>query len=122
MLYEFKLTSLIPQMSGATVECVYAGPGDALRMGSKLMDVSVDLSSAFAQECPPVSYYRLVLRETVFLRQIDVAPGQHCALGERLALFSTEPDESLDQDVDRQVRCTVAGIIHHDGMWTGRHS
>ncbi|ACI50542.1 conserved hypothetical protein [Gluconacetobacter diazotrophicus PA1 5] len=122
MLYEFKLTSLIPQMSGATTECVYAAPDAALRMGSKLMDLSVDLSSAFAQECPPVSYYRVVLREAVFLRRIDLSPGQYCALGDRLALFSTDPDESLDQEVDRPVRCTVAGIIHHDGMWTGRHS
>ncbi|GBQ28190.1 hypothetical protein HLH34_01195 [Gluconacetobacter azotocaptans] len=122
MLYEFKLPVIVPQMSGATIECLYGARDDSLRLGSKLMDLSVDLSSAFAQECPPVSFYRLVLRETVYLRKIDVVPGQHCALGDRIALFSTDPSEPIDQETTRQVRCTIAGIIHHDGMWTGSHS
>lgn len=116
MIYEFRLPVIVPQMSGATVECVYADAGDSLRMGGKLLDLSVDLSSAFAQECPPVSYYRLVLREPVYLRQLDVGPGQYSASSDRIALFSTDPEEPLDQDVARQVRCTVAGILRHDGM------
>ncbi|GAB6968720.1 hypothetical protein JCM25156A_27580 [Komagataeibacter kakiaceti JCM 25156] len=119
MLYEFRLAEIVPQMSGATIECVYATMGDRLRAGAKLLDLSVDLSSAFAQECPPVSYYRLVLREAVCLRQLDATPGQHHALGARIALFSTDPDEALDGPVERQVRCTVAGIIHHEAMWSG---
>lgn len=119
MLYEFRLSEIVPQMSGATIECVYAATGDRLRAGAKLLDLSVDLSSAFAQECPPVSYYRLVLREAVYLRQFTAAPGQHFALGAQIALFSTDPEEALDGPVERQVRCTVAGIIHHEAMWSG---
>lgn len=88
-------------------------------MGSKLIDLSVDLSSAFAQECPPISFFRVVLREPAWLRILDVAPGDHCNLDELVAVFSTDPDEDLSQPAARAIRTTVAGIMHHDGMWTG---
>ena len=58
MIYQFKLPLIVPQMSSAVIECLYAKPGDALKTGSKLFDLSVDLSSAFAQECPPISFFR----------------------------------------------------------------
>ncbi|WP_282760255.1 hypothetical protein [Komagataeibacter saccharivorans] len=119
MLYEFRLSEIVPQMSGATIECIYAAIGDRLPMGAKLLDLSVDLSSAFAQECPPVSYYRLVLREAVFLRRFDAVPGKHYALGEQVALFSTDATETLNGPIGRPIRCTVAGIIHHEAMWSG---
>lgn len=119
MIYEFKLPSIVAQMSGATIECLHAKPGDAVKMGSKLFDVSVDLSSAFAQECPPISYFRVVMREPGYLRKLDLTPGQYCQLDELLAVFSTTPDEALDAPAARSVRTTVAGIVHHDGMHTG---
>jgi hypothetical protein len=48
-----------------------------------------------------------------------VARGQLCELGELVALFSNEADESLSAAPVRDIRLTVAGIIHHDGLWTG---
>src|SRR6266481_2664258 len=45
MIYEFRLPLIITQMTGATVECLHAKPGDAVKMGSKLVDLSIDLSS-----------------------------------------------------------------------------
>jgi hypothetical protein len=119
MIYVFRLPTINPHMTGARIECFHAEPGSALKMGSKLIDVGVDLSSAFAQECPPVSFFRVVLREAAFLRRLDVARGQLCNLGEPIALFSTEPDEILAVEQAREIRFSVAGIIHHDGMWTG---
>lgn len=121
MLYEFKLPLIVPQMTGATVECVHAKSGELLKTGSKLLDVSVDLSSAFAQECPPVSFFRVVLRETVVLRELIVVRGQFCHVGENLAIFSSDTDENVDVLAPRVVRTTIAGIMHHDGMWTGNH-
>jgi len=106
-------------MSGARIECVYAEPGKPLKNGSKLFDLGVDLSSAFAQECPPVSFFRVVLREPVFLRKLNVGRGQLCEIGELIALFSNEADESLSGEPVRDIRFAVAGIIHHDGLWTG---
>ena len=121
MIYEFKLPSIVAQMTGATIECLHAKPGEALKMGSKLFDVSVDLSSAFAQECPPISFFRVVMREPGYLRKLELTPGQFCKLDEVMAGFSTTPDEDLDAPAARPVRTTVAGIVHHDGMWTGSH-
>jgi hypothetical protein len=119
MIYPFKLPMINPHMSSARVECLYVQPNDALKTGSKLFDLGVDLSSAFAQECPPVSFFRIVLREPVFLRTLNVIRGQLCEVGELVALFSTEPSESLDVAPAREIRFAVAGIIHHDGLWTG---
>jgi len=117
MIFEFRLPKINPHMSGATVEFLHTGPA-ALKAGAKLLDVSVDLGSAFTQECPPVSFYRFVMREPAWLREIKVVPGQHCTVDELVALFSTAPEESLDQAAARGVRLTVAGIMHYPGMWT----
>jgi pyruvate/2-oxoglutarate dehydrogenase complex dihydrolipoamide acyltransferase (E2) component len=119
MIYEFRLPLIVKQMTGATVEYVHAKPGDAVKMGSKLIDLSVDLSSAFAQECPPISFFRVVLREAAWLRKFDVQPGQSIALNEVIAVFGSEPDEDISQPAARVIRTTVAGIVHHDAMWTG---
>lgn len=120
MICEFRLPAIVNQMNGATLECLYAKPGDLLKVGSKLFDISVDLSSAFAQECPPVSFFRVVMRETAWLRKIDREPGGFASLGDVIAVLSTEPDEPIAAPNARVVRTTVAGIVHHDGMWTGR--
>ncbi len=119
MIYEFRQSAIVAQMSGATIECLYAAPGEMLRPGTKLLDLSVDLGSAFAQECPPISFYRIVMREPAWLRAINVAPGQFCALDEVIALFSTDPEETLIEAPARAIRTTTAGILHHGGMWTG---
>jgi hypothetical protein len=120
MIYQFKLPRIVPQMGGATIECLYARPGDILKMGSKLLDLSVDLSSAFSQDCPPISFFRVVLRETVVLRAIDAAPGTYFSVDDEIALFSTEATEDIKVNPSRSVRMIVAGIVHHEAMWTGR--
>lgn len=119
MIYEFRLPLIVTQMAGATIECLHAKPGEAVKMGSKLLDLSVDLSSAFAQECPPISFFRVVLREAGWLRKLDVVPGQFCRLEEVIAVFSSEPHEDISQPAARAIRTTVAGIVHHEAMWTG---
>src|SRR5882724_116120 len=119
MIYAFRLPTINPHMSGARIECVYAEPGGALKNGSKLFDLSVDLSSAFAQECPPISFFRVVLREPACLRVFEVAPGQRCQVDAPLAVFSTVLDEDLAAPPAREIRTTIAGIMHHEGMWTG---
>ncbi len=121
MIYEFRLPLIVTQMTGATVECVHAKPGDAVKMGSKLVDLSIYLSRTFAQECPPISFFRVVLREVAWLRKFDVAPGQFCRLDEVMALLSTDPNEDISPPAARSIRTTVAGIVHHETMWTGSH-
>lgn len=118
MIVHLLLPTINPHMSGARIECLYAAPGDVLKTGSKLLDLGIDLSSAFAQECPPVSFFRVVLRETMILRSWHVARGDLCALGDPVATFSSLPDEALSAPA-RGVRFVTAGIIHHDRLWTG---
>jgi hypothetical protein len=118
MLYDLRLPKINPNMSAAVVECVYATPETALKVGDKLFDLSVDLSSGFSQYCPPISYFRVVVREKLWLRKIFLVPGESCDVGAMLALFSTEQDESLDATPARTIRITTAGIAHHLGLWS----
>jgi hypothetical protein len=106
-------------MTEAVIECIYAVPGSALKIGDKFFDLSVDLSSGFSQECPPISFYRVILREKAFLRDFSFDRGQPCKVGELIALFSTEPDEATDVPPQRGIRTATAGIMHHAGIWTG---
>lgn len=106
-------------MSGALIECVHVASGARLQAGSKLFDVSVDLGGAFAHECPPISYYRLVLRETLWLRHLAVAPGMRWEMDDPLAILTLDPDEPLTGGAIRPARIAAAGIVYHDGMWSG---
>jgi hypothetical protein len=106
-------------MSEALMECLYATPGSALKTGDKLLDLSVDLSRNFSQECPPISFYRIIIREKAFLREFRVARGQSCKVGELIAVFSTEAEEAIDSPAQRGIRFAQAGIVYHSNLWTG---
>jgi hypothetical protein len=119
MIFEFKLPLISPHMIEARIESLYATPGEVLKNGAKLFDLSVDLSNNFSQDCPPISFFRIILRENAVLREIRPAVGQLCPAGELIALFSTTADENISQPPARGVRFATAGIVHHAGMWTG---
>jgi hypothetical protein len=119
VIFDFRLPLISPHMSEALIECLYATPGSTLKRGDKLLDLSVDLSTNFAQDCPPISFYRVILGEKAVLRELRVARGKTCKLDEVIAVFSTEPDEPLDQPVQRGIRLSTAGIIYHSNLWTG---
>jgi len=106
-------------MSEALVECIHASCGTQMRPGDRLLDLSVDLSRGFSQGCPPISFYRVVLRETLWLRRLMAKPGTACGPDEATAIFTTEPDEPMDGAAARPVRIATAGIIYHAGMWSG---
>jgi hypothetical protein len=118
MLYDLRLPKINPNMTAAIVECIYNNPGTQLTVGDKLFDLSVDLSSGFSQYCPPISYFRVVVREKLWLQKTLVAPGDTCEVGAVLALFSTEQDEFLEAEAARSIRITTAGIAHHAGLWS----
>lgn len=118
MLYELRLTKINPNMNAAIMECLYATAGSALKTGDKLCDLSVDLSSGFSQYCPPISYFRVVVREKVWLRKMLVVPGDSCDVGQLLAVFTVEQDDPDEAVPARPLRITTAGIAHHSGMWS----
>lgn len=118
MLLELKLAKINPNMEAATIERIYAAADAALKIGDKLFDISVDLSSGFSQYCPPISYFRIVGREKVYLRKLHVSPGDSCEVGTLLATLSTEADENYEASSSRALRTTTAGISFSAEMWS----
>lgn len=110
MLLEYRLPAINANMTEASIERRYAEPGAALAIGTKLLDLRVDLSSAFSQDCPPISFYRIVMRERAYLRELRPADGEACPVGALIAIFSTEPGEPLDGVAARPIRVATAGI------------
>jgi hypothetical protein len=117
VLLTLTLPRLNDLMTTAMIDQVHATPGTALATGAALFDVTVDLSGVAPHDCPPVSHYRIVLREPAWLRRIDVAAGATVALHAPLAQFTTAEDEPLAADAMRAVRVTIAGILRADDDW-----
>lgn len=116
MLLSLTLPRINAYMTIAIIDAVHASVGTALPIGGKLVDLTIDLSAAAPHDCPPISHYRLTMRDRAWLRRIDVAPGDEPAVGASLALFSTEPDEPLDAPPARALRVAVAGLINQS-LW-----
>ena len=117
MLLNLTLPRINEHMTTAVVKTIYPEINTALQFGAKLMDLSIDLSAVLPHDCPPVSMYRIALRDRVWLRQLAVAIGDDIAVGATLAQFSTEPDEPLRGDPARAVRVTIAGILDPGTWW-----
>jgi hypothetical protein len=122
MLLTLVLPRINEYMTTAVIRKVYATEGDALHLGAKFLDLSVDLSAVAPQDCPPVSHYRIALRDRAWLRRLDVASGDELGVGAAVALFSTDPDEPVDGEPARAVRITLAGIVHPNEWWEGSAS
>jgi hypothetical protein len=117
VLLNLTLPRINEHMITAVVRTIYPRINTALPLGAKLMDLSIDLSTVLPHDCPPISMYRIALRDRVWLRNLAVGVGDEIAVGTTLARFSTEPDESLDGDPARAVRVTIAGIIDPVDWW-----
>ena len=98
-------------MHGSRVEAIHVRVGDQLLIGARLLDLVVDLSAAAPHDCPPRSHYSLAVRDKVWVRRLDVAPGDEPEVGASLGLFSTEPDEPVDGAPAREIRVAIVGVI-----------
>lgn len=119
MLLTLALPRINEYMTTARVTKIYAAEGAAFAPGTKVLDLRVDLSAAVPHDCPPVSYYRIALRDVAWLRRLATAPGELVDVGAPIALFSTEQDEPIDAEPTRAVRITLAGIVPPDEWWEG---
>lgn len=117
MLLAIELPRFHELMTTGVVTAVHTAPGTALAPGTPLIDVRVDLSEAAAQDCPPVSWFRLVCREHGVLRALTAAEGSELAPGARIGLVTTTPDEASTGEPMRAARVTVAGILPPDTAW-----
>jgi hypothetical protein len=96
---------------------LHAAEGDLLGPGAHLADVSLDLSAGVAHDCPPISTYRIVLREPLWLRRLLVGQGEDIGSGASLALLTTTPDEAIEGPPARAARVTIAAILHQSDWW-----
>lgn len=119
VLMLYRLPVLLPAMTAARVETLHAAPGSLLAPGSKLADLRVDLSATMAHDCPPVTFFRLVLREKAWLRRLAPQPGQLVAVGEALAWFTTTAEEDDQGEPSRPPRMAAAAILQQAGWWPG---
>ena len=117
MLLNLTLPRFNEHMTSAVIEKIHAEVNTALPLGAKLLDLSIDLSAVMPHDCPPISLYRIALRDRVWLRKLAVTPGDDIAIGAVLAHFSTEPDEPLAGNPVRGVRVTIAGILDPSSWW-----
>ena len=117
MLLAIELPRLHELMTIGTVSRVLVAPGGELPAGTPLMDVRVDLSNAAAHDCPPVSYFRIVLRDAGVLRTLTAQPGSEVAPGERIGLMTSTGDESTSGEPSRPARVTTVGVLGPDDEW-----
>jgi hypothetical protein len=119
LLYSLAIPKLNEHAAPIRIETLYAQPGARLAVGAKLADISMDFSHLSTQNCPPISFHRIVLREPLWLRAWAAAPGQLCAQSDCIAIFSDDEAEPAGGAITRSARVMTAGITHHPGMWTG---
>lgn len=119
LLLALTLPRINEHMLSAVVAAVHPSAGAELAVGAKLVDLTVDLTAIAAQDCPPVSHFRMVVRERAWLRELAVARGDEIAVGTRIALFSTDPHELLDAEPVRELRVAIAGILMQAPAWSG---
>jgi hypothetical protein len=117
LLLTLSLPRINDHMSTAVIEAIYITEGGPIGLGSKLLDLRVDLSAVFAHDCPPVSFYRIAVRERIWLRRLYVARTNEIEVGALLGIFSTGADEPLDREAARPVRVGVAGILAQSNWW-----
>jgi hypothetical protein len=120
VLLTLALPRINEHMTTAVIAAIHASAGAPVVPGAMFADVTVDLSATAEQDCPPISYYRIVLRDRAWLRVLHVARGDEVAAGASLALFSTDPGEALDAAPARAIRTTIAGILAPVAGWGGR--
>jgi len=117
VLITLKLPRINQLMTVAGIRRIHAAEGDFLNLGAKLLDLTIDLSSVAPNDCPPISVYRLAMRDRVWLRRLVVSPGDDVAVGAELACFTTEADEPITGTPGRAARITVAGILDETNWW-----
>jgi len=119
VLLTLSLPRINEYMTSARIEAVHADVGAALGTGSKFIDLTIDLSAIAAQDCPPVSHFRLAVRDRVWLRRLQVARGDTIEVGAMIAWFTTDAHEPLDVAPSRSVRVAIAGILAPAEGWPG---
>jgi hypothetical protein len=110
MILALSLPRFGDQMQEASIHRLLVKAGDALRPGTPLVEVRVDLGASKAQDCPPVMYFRIIATERGFLRTLDAVSGQVMAAGASLGVATTTAAEEFAGVSARPLRTTSLAI------------
>jgi hypothetical protein len=110
MILALRLPRVGDRMQRGTVRRLIAHVGEALRPGTPLLEVRVDLDQDEAQDCPPLFFFRLIATERAFLRTLSIAPGDIVEAGGVLGVATTTPDELCGETAVRALRTTSVAI------------
>lgn len=110
MILSLVMPSIRAPIRQASIHKIIANPGDELRPGTPLVEIRVDIGSAKAQDCPPLSFFRIIATERAHLRSLGVVLGGLLETGAPLGLASTDRTESLDGAPTRPLRLTSVAI------------
>lgn len=98
------------QMQQGQIHKLLTKVGDALKPGTPLLEVRVDLGSSQAQDCPPLFFFRLIATERGVLRSLVVSPGDVIDVGAKLGLAASDGTETIDGQPARALRTTSVAI------------
>jgi hypothetical protein len=98
------------QMRQGQIHKLLVRVGDALKPGTPLLEVRVDLGSANAQDCPPLFFFRLIATERGVLRSLDVSLGDVLDVGAKLGVAASDGTESIEAKPARALRTTSVAI------------
>ena len=97
-------------MRAAQIHRLIAQPGAALRPGSPLLELRVDLEETSARDCPAVIYFRLIAAERAYLRTLHVAPGDLIEIVAPLGVATSTLEEDAAGPATRVLRCSSVAI------------
>jgi hypothetical protein len=112
VILALKMPQIGAGMTEAVVEGVLMALGAEVRPNQPLLDIRVDFSGGAAQDCPPISFFRIVAREKGCVREITCKRGDRVLVGAGLALLTTSPDDAMGLPVARGLRTTAVGVLH----------
>jgi len=111
------LSLTLPRMGDltrpGTVHRVIAHAGDALRPGTPLLEIRVDLDGANARDCPALIYYRLIATERAYLRSLLVETGDVVEVAAAIGVATTIATEALAGPPVRALRTSSVSIQVH---------
>lgn len=110
MIYSLALPRVGDQMHEGTIHRLLAKAGDALRPGTPLLELRVDLGAAKAQDCPPLLFFRIIATERAWLRAISVAPGEVLPIGASFGRATSDPAEDDGGAPARALRTSAVAI------------
>jgi ethanolamine utilization microcompartment shell protein EutS len=110
MILTVALPRIGTQPQQVTLHRLIAVPGAELKPGTALFEVRVDLGAASAQDCPPLSFFRIIATERGFLRSLAVAQGAALVAGAPLGIATTTLDETALGAAVRALRASAVAI------------